>query len=128
MPVRYVIYKKHRLVLTVGEGYVTADEIKTHQDQLLADPAFDPSFSQLIDVTTTLTLALSPQETKEIAHRRIVGPNSKRAFVASSIHVFVMGRLMELYHEEHHEVDVHIFEHRDEALQWLGVPEDSGLY
>jgi len=128
MSVRYVIHKKYRLIHTIGEDSITAAEVQAHQDQLLSDPAFDPSFNQLIDVTTALQLDITVAEAKEIARRRIVSANARRAFAARTIHMFVLGRLMEIYHEAHHEVDVHIFDDRDEALKWLGMPENSGLY
>jgi hypothetical protein len=128
MPVRYVIHKKLRLVLTIGEGAVTFDEIKAHQDRLLSDPDFDPSFNQLIDVTGATTLDLSAEEAKQIARRRIVSSGSRRAYVAKSPHIFGMGRLMEVYHEQHAEVEVHIFDDRDAALKWLGIEQGSGPY
>jgi hypothetical protein len=128
MPVHYNIHKEHRLVVTVGEGWVTFREIQDHQDQLLTDPAFDPSFNQLIDVTAATDLDLTVAEMKEITRRRIVSSGSRRAFVASSIHILTIGHLMQTYHEAHHEVEVHIFLDRGEALTWLGIKDDSGLF
>ena len=125
MPVHYIIYKEHRLAITTGEGYITADEIKAHQDQLLGDPDFDPTFNQLIDVTNAADLYLNVGEMKEVSRLRIVSGSSKRAYLAKSIHVAAVGRVMEIYHEAHHEVEVHVFEDRHEALQWLGIEEDS---
>jgi len=128
MPVHYNIHKEHRLVVTVGKGCVTFREIQDHQDQLLPDPAFDPSFNQLIDVTAATDLDLTVAEMKEITRRRIVSSGSRRAFVASSIHILAIGRLMQTYYEAHHEVEVHIFLDRGEALTWLGIKDDSGLF
>ena len=112
-------------MVTVGEGGVTFREIQDHQDQLLADPAFDPSFNQLIDVIAATDLNLTVAEMKEVTRRRIVSSGSRRAFVASSIHILVIGRLMQTYHEQHHEVDVQIFQDRNEALKWLGIKKNS---
>ena len=128
MPLYYKIDKEHRLVVTVGEGGVTFREIQDHQDQLLADPAFDPSFNQLIDVTAATDLDLTVAEMKEVSRRRIVSCGSRRAFVASNIHILAIGRLMQTYHEAHHEVEVHIFLDCDEALKWLGIKANSGLF
>jgi len=126
LPVRYVIDKDHRLVLTIGEGSVTFDDIKHHQNRLLSDPAFDAKFDQLIDVTTATSFDLSAEEAKEIARRPIVSPASRRAFVASMPGVYGMGRLMQVYHERNAQVDV--FYDRDSALKWLGIEQDSGLF
>jgi hypothetical protein len=126
LPARYVIDKKHRLVLTVGEGSVTFDEIRNHQDQLLRDPDFDAAFNQLIDVTTATRFDISGDEAREIARRKIVSSSSSRAFVASQPAIFGFGRLMEAHAEEH--AQIHVFHDRDSALKWLGVEEDSGHY
>jgi len=128
MSIRDAIYKQYGLLITTGEGYITAAEIQIHQDHLLSDPAFDPKFDQLIDVTTAVHLDMTAAEAKEIAWRPIVSPNSRRAFAATSIHIFALCRLMEIQHEAHNGTEVQIFTARHEALKWLRVPEDSGLY
>jgi hypothetical protein len=126
LPVRYVIDKEHRLILTVGEGSVTASEIRNHQDRLLSDPDFDAAFNQLIDVTTATRFDMSVDEAREIARRPITSPSSRRAFVATQPHIFGFGRVMEAHHERHAQVQV--FYDRNEALKWLGINEDSGHY
>lgn len=123
MPVRYSIHKKHRLIISVGEGYITVDEIKAHQDQLLADPDFDPTFNQLIDVSSTADVYLDVPEMKEVGRRRIVSESSKRAHLANSAHVAAIGRVMQIFHEAHNEVEVHVFEDRQRALEWLGFAD-----
>lgn len=124
MPVHYKIDVKRRLIVTTGEGRITFGEIKSHQDLLLSDPAFDAKFDQLIDVTTATSFDLSVNEAKAIARRPIVYPTSRRAFVASQPAIYGMGRLMEVYHEQL--AQVQIFEDRASALKWLGIEEDPG--
>jgi hypothetical protein len=126
LPVRYVIDKDHRLVLTIGEGCMTFDETKKHQDRLLSDPAFDAKFDQLIDVTTATGFDVSPDEARELARRPIVSSTSRRAFVATQSAIFGWGRFMETYHGKRALVSV--FYNRDEALKWLGVKPDSGHF
>ena len=129
MPGRYVIDKKLGLIISVGEGVLTFTEIKSHQDQLLADPAFDPKFDQLIDVSMVTKLTISIEEAKLMARRAVLSANSRRAIVASEKSVFGMYRLMQAYHEGttgHSHIG--IFYDRDEALKWLGIKEDSGLF
>jgi hypothetical protein len=126
LPVRYVIDKKHRLIVSVGEGSVTFDEIRNHQDQLLRDPDFDPAFNQLIDVTTATRFDLSTDEAREAARRKIMSSASRRAFVASQTAIYGFGRLMEAHAEQH--AQIRVFYDRDSALKWLAVNEDSGHY
>ena len=119
MALRYSIDKQRRLILTNAEGCVTFDDVRSHQDRLLADPEFDAGFDQLIDTTLTTKLDISAGQARTLAERRIVSPESRRAIVATKPHIFGMGRMMEIYH-----LDVgsggQVFYSMDEALKWLG--------
>jgi len=126
MPIRYVIHKERRLVLTVAEGSVTFNEVKGHYDQLLRDPDFDASFDQLADYTTATSLDMSADAVRLLAQRSVFSRDSRRAFVATRPALYGMGRVMEAHHQGRSQV--RIFYSRDEALKWLGVGEDSGLF
>jgi hypothetical protein len=117
MNVRYSIDKQRRLILTIGEGSVRFDDIRGHQDRLLADRDFDVSFDQLIDTTAVTTFDISASEARILAERRIVSAESRRAFVATQSHIFGLGRMMQVYHEPLG--DVQVFYSMDEALKWL---------
>lgn len=126
MPLTYVIDKEHRLILTIGEGSVTASEIKNHQDRLLRDPNFDATFDQIIDVTTATRFDMTADEAKQRALRPLLSAKSKRAFVAVKPDIYGLGRLMQIYHEQL--ADARVFSDRDSALKWLGINESSGHY
>jgi hypothetical protein len=79
--VTYSIDKPQRLIITVAEGYVTFNDIREHQDRLLADPNFDRRYDQLINTIPALQFDLSPEEARILAERRIVSADSRRAFV-----------------------------------------------
>jgi len=129
MPFRYVIDKQRRLVLTTGEGIVTFAEMKSHQDRLIADPDRDLKFNQLIDISTVTELSVSVEEAKLLARRAVFSAESRRAVVASDKSVYGMFRLMQVYHElSAGHSHVGIFYDRDEALKWLGVGEDLGMF
>jgi hypothetical protein len=119
MPVRSSIDKPQRLILTVAEGCVKFDEVKDHQDRLLADPDFDPAFNQLIDTIPATNFDLSPDEARILAQRRIVAPEARRAFVADTPYVYGLGRMMEIYHAVLEYAYVKVFHSVDEALKWL---------
>ena len=96
---------------------MTFEDFKGHQDRLLADPEFDASFDQLIDMTKATKLNMSPQEGRILAERRVVSPKSRRALVATEAHIFAFGRMMEIYHEQ---LGIaRVFYSMDEALKWL---------
>jgi hypothetical protein len=126
MPVRHVIDLKHHLVITVGEGPVTIDEIKAHRDRLLCNPDFDPSFNELIDLTTMTKAEMSVNDLMDLARSSIFSPASQRAIVAVKPEVFGMGRVYEAVHAERSQIRV--FYDRNEALTWLRVERDSGLF
>jgi hypothetical protein len=119
MKVEYSIDKQRRLILTIAAGCVMFDDVRGHQDRLLADPDFDVSFDQLIDTTPAIEFDISADEARTLAERRIVSPESRRAFVAIQPHIFGLGRMMEVYHEALGYADVQVFYSRDEALKWL---------
>ena len=119
MNLRYSIDKQRRLILTTAEGRVMFDDIRGHQDRLLANPDFDPSFDQLIDATAATNLEISADEARALANRRIFSPKSRRALVATEPHIFGLGRMMEIYHEGLKSADVHVFYSMDAALNWL---------
>jgi hypothetical protein len=119
MAIQYSIDKQRRLVLTNAEGCVTFDDVRRHQDRLLADPEFDASFDQLIDMTLTTKLDISGDQAQILADRRIVSPESRRAFVAAKPHIFGIGRMMEAYHRNLRATAVQVFYSMDEALKWL---------
>lgn len=126
MPVRYIIDKERRLVLTTGEGAVTVQETLTHRDQLLRDPDFDPSFNQLNDYTKVTDVLFSVHEQSPLARLDEFSPTSRRAIVVSTPAHYGMARQFQVYQEGRSMIQV--FCDRAAALQWLGIPEDSRLY
>jgi hypothetical protein len=119
MPLQYSIDKKRRLVLTSADGCVTFDDVRGHQDRLLADPKFDASFDQLIDTTLTTKFDISAGQARTLAERRIFSSESRRAMVAPKPHIFAMGRMMEVYHQNFRDTESRVFYSMDEALNWL---------
>jgi len=122
MPVRYVIVKDRRLVVTTASGHVTFAELKTHQDRLLSDPDFNPEFNQLLDGTGVTQLDLSTDEVRMLASRRMFSPLSRRAFVAASPGVFGVARMAEAYFEiSGSPSQIMVFSDMASALKWLGI-------
>ena len=127
IPVRYVIHKELCLIMTVAEGRVTFDEAKAHQERLLKDPNFDRDFNELIDVTNASGLDLSSEQLRSLSLSIPFVTKARRAIVASRPAEFGVGRMYQAHYEKQHK-EVSVFYDRDQALKWLGVPEDSGLF
>jgi hypothetical protein len=126
MPFNYTIYKDLRLVLSIIEGRVTSDELKAQQKRMRADPDFDDAFDRLNDLTLATNLDVSGDDVKLLAISDVSSSTSRRAIVTGNPLHFGKSRQFELYHAERSMV--HVFRNRHEALRWLGIPEDSGLY
>jgi hypothetical protein len=119
LKVKYSIDKHRRLIVTTAEGCVMFDDCKDHQDRLLADPDFDVTFDQLIDTTPATKFDISAAEARILAERRVFSPDSRRAFVATKPHIYGLGRMMAIYHEDLAYAHAHVFYSMDEALKWL---------
>ena len=76
MKVTYSIDKPRRWIITRAVGCVAFDDIWDHQDRLLVDPNFDPSFDQLIDTTPAIMVDITPDEARILAARPIASPTS----------------------------------------------------
>ena len=117
--VTYALDRQRRLISTIAEGSIVFGDIRDHQDRLLADPDFDPTFDQLIYTIPAIEFVISAEEAKTLASRRIVSPESRRAFVAIKPHIIGLGRMMEIYHEGLGYADVEVFDSIDRAMNWL---------
>ena len=125
MILRHAIDKQRRLVLTVAEGRVMFDDVRGHQDRLLADSEFDASFDQLIDATNVTKIDISAGEVRTLAHRHVFSLKSRRALVATKPDVFGVGRMMEIYQEDAGHTELQVVYSMEEALKWLGREEEK---
>lgn len=125
MPCSYFIDKEKRLIISSAWDRVTFAEVVDHQDQLKADPAFNPDFNQLVDATAVTGVDASLEEVKRVASRRIFSSTALRAFVATNPDVFGVGRLFGA-HLGMGRVpqQVQIFYDMASALKWLGLEKD----
>ena len=75
MPVTVTIDPERRLTITIGEGVVTDEEFLRAREQLLADPAFDPTFDRIWDFYGVTEARVS----EDIVARLVAGsPNSEK--------------------------------------------------
>lgn len=125
MPCTYVIDREKRLVISSAWDRITFAEVRDHQDQLKADPAFNANFNQLVDALAVTTIDATLDEVKRVATVRIFSSSSRRAFVAGSPEVFGVGRLMGAHFGMGRAPQqVNIFYDLPSALKWLGLDED----
>jgi len=128
LPFNYVIYKEQRLVVSTGLGRVTFAEVEKRINEGLADPDFDPSFNEIVDLRPVTVVDMSGSETRTLANTKVFSSNSKIALVASSPSVFGMGRLFATYSEMSKGASqIRVFYDLPSALKWLGIEKGPEL-
>ena len=121
MPASYKIDKERRLVMTSGTGVLTKEDIQGHMDRLLADPEFDPTFSQLVDFREITAVEFGPEEVRQFAQRKIYSSISRRAFLVTNDLQFGLARMFEIYRELNGETGIRVFRTFEEAMDWIVV-------
>lgn len=119
MPFYYKIDKERGLVMSTGAGVLTVANSLAHQDELLKDPDFDSSFSQLMDLTHVTKLEHTSEDVRRVAQRSVFSPNSRRAILVSADVAFGIARMFAMLREANGEKDIRVFRDLDDALEWV---------
>jgi hypothetical protein len=125
MPAFYKIEKERRLVLSSGTGVFSKEDALFHQNRLLADPDFDPNFSQLLDFTHITHIDLSAADIQQLALRNIFSPDSRRAILVTNDLAFGLGRMYGSLRESAGEHGIRVFRSLEEALEWVLSKPDA---
>jgi len=126
VPYYYKIDKEHRVVLTTAFGAVTLADLLAHREQVLNDPDFDPTYSQIVDFTQATKMEVRGQDVEQFAQYDLFSPQSRRALVAPSNEKYGLCRMYATLREVHGETGIRVFHAIDEALDWVfseGTPE-----
>jgi len=118
MPAFFEIEKHHRLVITSASGVVTMAEALAHNQNLRKHPDFDPSFSQLIDLSDVTKIELNREDILTLAQDPILSDNSRRAILATGDLTFGLARMFEMFRESKGKETIRVFRNRDEARAW----------
>jgi inorganic pyrophosphatase len=85
MPANYVIDKHHRLVISRASGVLTFQDCVRHQDRLIKDPDFDPTYNQLLDFFEVTSIQLDELAIRFLMIRHIFSGQSRRAVTGSAV-------------------------------------------
>jgi hypothetical protein len=119
MGFQYKIDKDKRLVETSGGGVFTKDHAIAHQQQLLADPDFEPSFYQLMDLTHVTAFEVSDADIRYLAERSVFSAESRRAIVVKTDEGYGLARMFGIIRELRGEWGIRVFRNHDDAWEWL---------
>ncbi len=124
MPASYRIDKARGVVFSHYSGLLTDDDILDHQRRLKADPEFDPTFRQLLDMREIEELTATAEGIRQLARGNPFISGSRRGGVASKDVVFGMARMFEMMREQMGD-EFRMFRSMDAALDWLDLELDS---
>ena len=119
MPAFYKIDKEHKVVLSTASGVFDLAAAAAHQDQLLADPDFDPSYSQLLDFSHVTSVQINADDVRKLAQRNMFWPCARRALLVTSDLEFGFGRMFQMLRENAGEKGIRVFRNLEDALKWI---------
>jgi hypothetical protein len=119
VPAFYKIDKERRLVLSSGSGIVTKDDLMGHQDRLLEDADFDPSFSQLWNLIQVTEANIKAADVEMMARRDVFSTSSRRAIVVAKEDHYGLARMFQIHRELSGEHGIRIFRNLDDGLDWI---------
>jgi hypothetical protein len=119
MPFFYKIAKERKLVMSTGSGVFTLADALAHQEKLRKDSDFDPSFSQLMDLTHVTKLDLVAEDIRRLAQASIFAHDSRRAILVTNETEFGLARMFEILRGTFGEKGIQAFRNLDDALDWV---------
>ena len=120
MPANYVIDVERKLVTSRAWGALTDDDVREHNQALRADPLFDPTYRQLVDMTGITEDLVDTTTKRRESQNQIFVPGVRRAWVASQDYTFGMARMYAVAAESQGQ-NIGVFRARSDAEEWLGL-------
>lgn len=103
-------------------GELTFAEALAHQQNLSADPDFDPTFSHIADFTYATLTKISSDEMAQFAQRSIFSPAARRALILPNLADYGLGRMYETLRGLQGQTGVRAFRTLEDALDWVAGP------
>jgi hypothetical protein len=119
MPAYFNIDKERRLVISTGSAVLTMAEAMAHQNNLRKHLDFDPSFSQLVDLSHVTRMEFTGEDVRRFARATIFSPNSRRAFLVPDDLTFGLARMFGILRDTAGEKGICVFRNLDDALEWV---------
>jgi hypothetical protein len=119
LPAYFKIDKERQLVISTFSGVFTLEDGFAHQERLLKDPNFVPTFSQLIDCTQVTQIAMGIDDIRRLAQRSIFSNDARRSILVRGDLAYGFARTFIAIRESLGEEGIRVFQELDEALFWL---------
>lgn len=112
-----------RLVTVRFNGIVTFEDIARYAKKLLANPDFQPTFSEIVDLTAVSELNLEAGDFLKLADKvDPFWPEAKRAFVVRTAVQRHAGRMHKILRTDR---KIEIFQSLEEAEKWIAADEQT---
>jgi len=124
MCVEYRIDMARGVVFTDCYGDISAEDMDDIAHRLRNDPAFNPDYRQLIDLTEVAGVSASFDAIRCFANDQHGDPfsgRSRRAVAAPHNLTFGVARMYEALREDKDQGAFRVFRTMPEALRWLGL-------
>ena len=106
-------------MISTFSGVLTLEDGFAHQERLLKDPNFVPTFSQLIDCTQVTQIAMGIDDIRRLAQRSIFSNEARRSILVHGDVAYGFARTFMAIRESLGEKGIRVFHELDEALFWL---------
>jgi hypothetical protein len=121
LPATYSIDVERKLVLSRAWGVMTDEDVLEHARMLRADPLFDPTYRQLLDMSGITEDRVHTNTKQESStYSQLFASGVRRAWIASADYTFGMARMYAVAAERHGQT-IGVFRTRSEAEKWLGL-------
>ena len=110
------------LVRVIYTGRVSVAEMYDCRRRLVADPAFDSTFSQLVDARSVTSFEMNGYTIKRWAQEHVAAAGARRAIVMSRTTDLGLARMFQIYRElAGGAEEIQLFNDIDQAQKWLGL-------
>jgi hypothetical protein len=111
---------ERKLVISQAWGAVTDEDVREHHKALCADPLFDPTYRQLVDMTGITEDRVHLTTKQQESQNQVFAPGVRRAWVASQDYTFGMARMYAVAAESKGQ-NIGVFRARSDAEEWLDL-------
>jgi hypothetical protein len=123
MSVSYKIDRNKRLVVSRASGVFSARDVVAFSQCVTSDPAFDPAFGLLADLTSVKKVDILPEEARILAAMTPFLPEARRAFVVAAnqpdLKLLELFALFEATRRFFGDKSVQLFTSHAAAVRWL---------
>ncbi len=118
MPIEFTILPEERLVVSRCTGVIAMRDVSLHQDQLAADPTFEPEFDQIFDARALERVDMGRAALIAIARRSPFSDDSRTAVITSDALGIGLAKVFGAMVKGGRR-DLRVFAHIEEAKSWL---------